>query len=145
MFGFKSDRKHHEQWSQNGVLTHNPIDRLESQLASPDAKALGEHASYSHLKEVIKNDDKVIDLEFEKGVAAGMLLEHVTVRITCADAKDRAILLEDISKQGGPRFDRCGFMPQSFVSFFMFIFDFPHIWMFGHAETVPRHISRFQF
>jgi len=40
----------------------------------------------------------VIDLEFEKGVAAGMVLEHVTVRITCADATDRAGLLEDTSK-----------------------------------------------
>ena len=25
------------------------------------------------------------------------------------------------------------------------IFYFPHIWICGHAETVPRHISRFQF
>ena len=24
-------------------------------------------------------------------------------------------------------------------------FIFPQIWIFGHAETVPRHISRFQF
>ena len=25
------------------------------------------------------------------------------------------------------------------------ISDFPHIWIFGYAENVPRHIPRFQF
>ena len=43
--------------------------------------------------------------------------------------------------QGGPRFNRFGFTPKT-CCFLMF--DFPHIWILGHAETVPRHISRFQ-
>jgi len=41
---------------------------------------------------------------------------------------------------GGPRYDRFGVTPQNLG---FPIFHFSHIWIFGHAETAPRHISRF--
>jgi len=75
-----------------------PIRRLEGQMQTANASALGDQSSYSCLKEVVSHGDHVIELEFEKGIARGMLLERVTVKITTKTIEDRDKIMNDIKQ-----------------------------------------------
>jgi len=75
-----------------------PIRRLERQVQTANASALGDQSSYSCLKEVVSHGDHVIELEFEKGIARGMLLERVTVKITTKTVEDRDKIMNDIKR-----------------------------------------------
>jgi len=92
---------HKHQWDgSKGAAAIDPmcpITRLEKQLLAVDAKELGD-VGYSSLKEVVRHSETVIDLEFEKGFAAGMLLEHVTIRITAQNAADCQTIKDDIKR-----------------------------------------------
>jgi len=85
---------------QDGIHVIDPQHGFQLRSGCSESKA-GPILSYKALKEVTVMGEGVIELEFEKGVMAGMLLEHISLKLTCKTLNDRDVLLEEIHKNCG--------------------------------------------
>jgi len=88
--------------TENGIYTEELDPKKGFQLETLDGLLLGPKLTYDHLKEVIVMGSGVIELEFEKGVMGGLLLEHITLKLTAATSAERDELLENIKANAGP-------------------------------------------
>jgi len=75
--------------------------QLTSTCDESQATLLGPCIPYSSLKEVTVMGEGIIELEFEKAFMAGLLLEHITLKLSCATSGDRDRLLNLISQHNG--------------------------------------------
>jgi Ca2+/Na+ antiporter len=91
------------------IKTNASSGNLELQTTDPskgfhltsasDAALLGPQLEFKNLKEIQYQGGNTITLEFEKGVLGGLVLEKMSLKMTCAQGSDRDDLVSKLKEQ----------------------------------------------